>query len=138
MQLIGRIFVDNIGNRRAASTIFGIVGVPKYVHFLDRFDILRLQRLSSDVGIVVVESIDEEIIGARSQTIGSEARPVREIIPARDCRYPWLSGDQFDWVEAGNRQLFNFGSGNGLAQFTVVGLNESGPGGDGCLLASGL
>src|ERR1700722_13340174 len=62
-------FKGQIRNRAPAPSVLGRVTVPQHRNFADRFLIGGLEGLSADSVIVVVKTVNQEIVGPGAQTI---------------------------------------------------------------------
>src|SRR4029077_12318467 len=65
--------VNNVGNRAAAAAKFRGIGVGLDHNFADSFKILRLNGLTLNSVIVIIETIDQEVVGARPKSVYREA-----------------------------------------------------------------
>ena len=99
MPVISAAGVNNVGNRTAAAAKFRGVRVGLDDHFTDGFKILRLNGLTLNSVIVIVETIDQEVVGTGPKSVHREARAVRKIVTVCDADNSRLGKHQGDRIE---------------------------------------
>src|SRR5581483_12509421 len=79
VKAVGSAAERKVGNRASPAAIFRVIGVGEDRDLLYGLLVRRLVGLATDAVVVIVEAVNQEVVGARAQTVHGEADTVGKI-----------------------------------------------------------
>src|SRR5215472_4804222 len=118
MELVGAALADQVSYRTAATAKFGGVRVCQDGHFLNCLKVVRLKGLALNRIIVIVLSVQQEVVGARTRAVHGEAHSVAEAVRPH-IQHSGLGQHQRNCIQVEDRDFLNFYCADAVRPFSV-------------------
>src|SRR6267154_2316822 len=109
MKFVCAALVDDVGDRATTATEFRAVRVGEYGYFSNRFLVCLEECLALNTVVVIILAVDKKIVGARTRAIDGETDAIGYVVAIGLLLDTGDGKCEFDWIQASNRQILEFG-----------------------------